>query len=387
MTSWSSTNASSEPGTIPPSRRRAVEGRSDGRSRTARSPSRAHPLPGRCSSGSRCLRASSRWWRRQSRSAAVHRPIILLVECLIAVATASFAAALVIQVAGAPHSAARRSSLSSPAPPVDPVDPAAALVSRHLRPGRHEPCSATMRSRRQRLAAQPRSAEHAVCIGRAAVALAIFMLAYHLASGQTRRHPSHTAIAVAGLLAVAIGIGHRIFGVSQSSTACSRPPLRALMTGPFVNGNHTAELLELAAFVCLACSFSADTALNRIGWLSAAALAPAARSRRCRAAAVAGDGHGRAIVFGFLRYLAPTSRTPPAGVAAVAWGALILGLVVRRAGPPSAPAAADRSLPDRDGHDGRAFSALARRAARSSGPPVRDRPGRLRSRLSDLSHA
>ena len=56
-------------------------------------------------------------------------------------------------------------------------------------------------------------------------------------------------------------------------------PARTLLTGPFVNSNHTSEFLELAAFACLACSFFRRTALNRIGWLVGAVLCGVRRAR------------------------------------------------------------------------------------------------------------
>ena len=93
-----------------------------------------------------------------------------------------------------------------------------------------------------------------------------FLMAYHLASGQSRRHLLARAIGLAGVAAVAIGLGHRILGVTKLYGAFAAPQ-RSLLAGPFVNPNHTAEFLELGAFVCLACSFQRPTALNRIGWL------------------------------------------------------------------------------------------------------------------------
>ncbi len=57
-----------------------------------------------------------------------------------------------------------------------------------------------------------------VDVGRAALALVAFLVAYHLASGQRRRHLVTRAIGIAGVVAVVIGIGHRILR--------SRPALR-----------------------------------------------------------------------------------------------------------------------------------------------------------------
>jgi tetratricopeptide (TPR) repeat protein len=103
-------------------------------------------------------------------------------------------------------------------------------------------------------------------IGKAALALAVFMVGFHLASGQRRRHLFTKAVAAAGITAVAVEIGHRLFGI-QKLYGILVSTHRTLVIGPFVNANHTAELLELAAFACLASSFQRPNLLNRVGWL------------------------------------------------------------------------------------------------------------------------
>jgi tetratricopeptide (TPR) repeat protein/O-antigen ligase len=256
---------------------------------------------------------------------AVHRTTILLVEGLVALATASFAAALVAR------SRALRFSGAAVLPLVFLLIPVIQAIPMPLSFRATFDAGGTSLLRDNAFAtisAWPLSLDPPstrVCIGRAAAALAVFILAYHMASGRTRRHTVMYTIAVAGLLAVAIGIGHRVFGVPKlygmfTSTA------RTLLVGPFVNGNHTAEFLELASFVCLACSFYKDTSLNRIGWLCAAALtaggAIATLSRGGALALVMGS-----IVFGFLRYLARDPNVAGGRRRAVAWGALFLSLV------------------------------------------------------------
>jgi hypothetical protein len=165
-----------------------------------------------------------------------------------------------------------------------------------------------------------------VYVGRAAVALVIFLVAQHLASGQNRRHLLMRAVAIAGLAAVVIGLGHRIFGVSKLY-GLFQPPGRALLTGPFVNRNHTAELLELAAFVSLACSFQRETALNRIGWLVGALLCAGGALATLSRGAVVGMAMAL-IVFTFLRTFAGDVPTQGRRRASLAWGALILCVVV-----------------------------------------------------------
>ena len=87
------------------------------------------------------------------------------------------------------------------------------------------------------------------------LALVAFLVAYHLASGQSRRHLATRAIGIAGVVAVAIGLGHRIFGVSKLYGFLT-PSHRSLLIGPFVNSNHTAEFLELAALSAWPVRFS-----------------------------------------------------------------------------------------------------------------------------------
>ena len=70
-----------------------------------------------------------------------------------------------------------------------------------------------------------------VYVGRAAAALMAFLIAYHLASGQSRRHVIARAIGLAGVAAVAIGLGHRILGVTKLYGVFEAPQ-RSLLVGP-----------------------------------------------------------------------------------------------------------------------------------------------------------
>jgi tetratricopeptide (TPR) repeat protein len=162
--------------------------------------------------------------------------------------------------------------------------------------------------------------------GRAALALVAFLLAFHLASGQTGRHWVTRAIAAAGIAAVAIGLGHRILGLNKLYGAWS-VQTRSLLIGPFVNANHTAELLELAAFVCLACSFQRPTALNRIGWIVGTILcAGGAAATLSRGAVLALSAATAAFVLMmyFGADIAPADRRR----ASLGWGVLLLGIVM-----------------------------------------------------------
>jgi tetratricopeptide (TPR) repeat protein len=188
-----------------------------------------------------------------------------------------------------------------------------------------------------------------VDIGRAALALMAFLVAYHLASGKSRRHLLTRALGIAGIVAVAIGLGHRILGFTKLYGAFNASP-RSLLIGPFVNSNHTAEFLELAAFVCLACSFQRKTALNRIGWLVGTILcAGGAAATLSRGAVVALTMS--VVMFMFLSYFVADDRAGGRRRTSLAWGALLLGLVVLGAGALGAGQLVDRFKTDAVGTD------------------------------------
>jgi len=181
-------------------------------------------------------------------------------------------------------------------------------------------------------------------VGRAAAALVAFLLAYHLASGQSRRHLLARAIGLAGIAAVAIGLGHRILGVTKLYGTFSAPQ-RSLMAGPFVNPNHTAEFLELAAFVCLGCSFQRPTALNRIGWLVGTILCAGGAAATLSRGGVLGLSMGT-LLFIFLGYFASEAGAAGRRRASLAWAGLFLGLVVLGAGALGAGQLVDRFKTD-----------------------------------------
>jgi len=167
-------------------------------------------------------------------------------------------------------------------------------------------------------------------IGKAAAALVIFLLACHLASGQRRRHLLLRAVGAAGIAAVLIGLGHSIFGVAKIYGVLNSTH-RTLLIGPFVNSNHTAELLELAAFVCLAASVQRADALNRIGWLVGMGICVAGAAATLSRAAVAAIAAG-VLVFVLLRYFAREEGAQNRRRVALAWGLFLSGLVVLAAG-------------------------------------------------------
>ena len=121
---------------------------------------------------------------------------------------------------------------------------------------------------------------------KAAAALCVALAALVLASGRRLRFVAPGLIASAGLLALATGLGHRaaaetmIFG--HFSTGGGLP------VGPFINPNHTAEFLELAAFAALAFAFARSTRDGQRVWkVIAAVLAAGAISTLSRGSVLA----------------------------------------------------------------------------------------------------
>lgn len=187
----------------------------------------------------------------------------------------------------------------------------------------------------------------AVELGKAAACLAVFLVAAHLAaSRRPGRHLLLMAIGVSGVAAVFVGMGHRIWGASRVYGAFggSRP----FFNGPFVNPNHNAEFLELAAFVCFGCALMRGSTLRRAAWIAAGLF--------CASGALATLSRGSVLALGvgavcFL-YPRPFSRdggavadeavkAPPRRAAAF-WGGLALLLVLLLAGAFGASAVLER---------------------------------------------
>ncbi|MDB4982019.1 MAG: Malonyl CoA-acyl carrier protein transacylase, partial [Myxococcales bacterium] len=162
-------------------------------------------------------------------------------------------------------------------------------------------------------------------LGKAAAALAVFLCAFHLASGQTHRHVIVRAIAGAGIAAVAIGLGHRVFGFTAIYGHFTTLP-RSLLVGPFVNPNHNAEFLELGAFACLACAFQRASALNRYAWLTGMLFCAAGAIATFSRAAVLAVFIGMAT-FTALRIFRRDGTETEGRRAALAWSLLIVALV------------------------------------------------------------
>jgi tetratricopeptide (TPR) repeat protein len=179
-----------------------------------------------------------------------------------------------------------------------------------------------------------------VQVGRAAAALAAFLFAFHVASGPRRRHLVPRVVGATGIAVVVVGLGHRVLGFSNIY-GLFHAGSRTLLTGPFVNANHTAELLELTAFACLACSFQRQTMLNRAGWLTGTLVCAAGAAATLSRGAVLGMTAG-ILLFVFLRYFVRDEEQQQRRRAALAWGLLLTGLVVVGAGAVGASQILDR---------------------------------------------
>ncbi len=150
-------------------------------------------------------------------------------------------------------------------------------------------------------------------LGTAGATLAVFLLAFAQATGRQRHRLLAKAVAVAGVLAVASGIAHRLFGISGLYGVLG--DTGGVLPGPMVNPNHSAELYEIAAFSALALALGA-AAEARIAWAAAAVVSAAGAlatlSRGSLLALMAG-----AVAFALLRGRAqgdPTGVPSPSRV-------------------------------------------------------------------------
>jgi tetratricopeptide (TPR) repeat protein len=133
-------------------------------------------------------------------------------------------------------------------------------------------------------------------LGKAAATLAAFLFAYHWGSGRRAPRRMIYVVAGSGIVALALGLGqaamgeHLIFGHFRTGATL-------LVVGPFVNRNHTAEFLELAAFACLSLVLLARNVWTMWAWIAGtAALAAGAISTLSRGSLLALAAGGLAFV-------------------------------------------------------------------------------------------
>ena len=274
-----------------------------------------------------------RAWRRCSAGASTAAPMIALMARRGSSGSALIAWGTVRSGRIGPRRSWSLVPLGLPGRSAPAVDPASAPLRgvSSIRAGTTAPWPTTYADR-PRLAAQPRSARaRASTSARPPLALVAFLVAFHLASGQSRRHL---------LLARdrprrrrrrrRSGIGHRIFGVTQalrlphlvdSLDPADRPVRQRQPHGgvPRAGGLRLPGLLVSAAD-----GAQPDRLAGRD-----AALRPAARRRRSRAAR-SWRSRWRSLMFVLLRYIAPRrggARSPArrAGVGCAARRAVVLG--------------------------------------------------------------
>jgi tetratricopeptide (TPR) repeat protein len=188
-------------------------------------------------------------------------------------------------------------------------------------------------------------------VGKAAAALVAFLIAYHLSSGRSRRHVVARAVAAAGIAAVVVGLAHRIAGAGKLFGLLTSSG-RSLLLGPFVNPNHTAELLELSAFACLACSFRRPTALNRFGWLLGMVFCAGGAAGTMSRGAVLAMGVG-VLVYVLWRYRAADQDGEPRKRAPLVAGLALVVLIVLSALALGSSQLVDRFRTDAVGGDTR----------------------------------
>jgi len=123
-------------------------------------------------------------------------------------------------------------------------------------------------------------------LAEAAAALAVGLAALVLSSGRRMRFVATGLVAAAGLAALVVGLGHR--AISEDKVYGLVAPSRGLPVGPFINPNHTAEFLELAAFAALAFAFARPSRDGQRIWkIAAAVLAAGALSALSRGSVLA----------------------------------------------------------------------------------------------------
>jgi hypothetical protein len=104
----------------------------------------------------------------------------------------------------------------------------------------------------------------------AGAAAAVALAALVLSAGRRLRLAAPVLVAVAGLVALAVALGHR--AAFESKIYGIYTTFGGVPVGPFINPNHEAELLELSAFTALALAYAATTRDRRRAWKAIAVL-------------------------------------------------------------------------------------------------------------------
>ena len=166
---------------------------------------------------------------------------------------------------------------------------------------------------------------------RSATGFLMFGIAYHQAARRTSRSWLLRAVAATGVAAVIVGLGHRVFAIPTIYGYFANGRHAALLIGPFVNANHTAEFLELATFTALACARQNATSIGRVGWSGAAVVCAAGALATLSRSSVFALGIGVAVLVLGRAVERPVPEGPPVsrrrGWLPIAIGLTALGVV------------------------------------------------------------
>ena len=109
----------------------------------------------------------------------------------------------------------------------------------------------------------------AVALTKSTAFLAIFSATSLVTSVNPRNaRPFIVVISLSGLAALVVGLAHKLWGASRVYGHFGG--YHPLLNGPFVNPNHNAEFLELAAFVALSRIQPRSSRVERLAWAAAA---------------------------------------------------------------------------------------------------------------------
>jgi tetratricopeptide (TPR) repeat protein len=111
-------------------------------------------------------------------------------------------------------------------------------------------------------------------LAKAAAAVCVTLASLALASGRRLRFVVSALVACGGIAAVVVGLGHRM--VVEDAIYGHFHGGGGLLVGPFINANHNAEFLELAAFAALAFAYGRNSSDGRRLWQGIAAVLAAA---------------------------------------------------------------------------------------------------------------
>lgn len=167
-------------------------------------------------------------------------------------------------------------------------------------------------------------------LGRSVAALMIFLLAFHHSASRRGRRIFGYAVGIAGVVAVLLGLGHRLFAVGKIYGIFElHRAIDSILIGPFINANHNAEFLELATFVSLAMARQAASPVLRMGWIAATVTCAAGAVATLSRASVLALGCGLLVLIVGERLVAssePSSSQRRRWLPAIA--ALVAALVV-----------------------------------------------------------